>query len=69
MAIDTKAERKNFEKKLAEYDYVRFSVVDINGVCRGKVVPGYLAHRFLDGIGIYGGMYHTKTSAHGTLDP
>ena len=39
-----------------QYDYVRFNFPDLNGVARGRTVPGRHAGRFLHtGIGMYKG--------------
>ena len=40
-------------KEIVEYDYVRFTFTDLNGVARGRTVPGRHVARFLDtGVGI-----------------
>ena len=46
------------EKQVAvsEYDFVRFTIADMNGVLRGALLSGDVAAKFLDsGIGCFSG--------------
>ncbi len=53
---ERKKESEKLKQKLKEYDYVRFTMPDINGISRGKMMTARNAHRFVDsGTGIFGG--------------
>ena len=44
------------KEKLRSYDYIRFTLADLNGAPRGKAVTGHSVEKFIDeGLGGYGG--------------
>ena len=56
MSILTKQEKSALIEQAKEYDYIRFSWTDLNGISRGKTVISRYAKRFIrQGLGIHSG--------------
>ncbi|CAH1778004.1 unnamed protein product [Owenia fusiformis] len=57
MASCSKKVLEDLERKASQCDYIRFTVADMNGIARGKVVPRRnLLSMAKQGVGIYGGI-------------
>ena len=51
-------EKMDLIKQLQDYDYIRFSTVDFNGIPRGKTVPMRFAEEFIEhGVSGYTGLW------------
>ena len=63
MAEKKKPEKKDdnsrelFKEKLSQFDYVRFTVCDFNGIARSKLMNAEVSHRFSTGTGCFSGEY------------
>ncbi len=65
--LDTLSEEQkaDFKKKLSQYDYVRFTICDIVGMCRNKTVPGRRAAGYVDnGMQVWAGEYGSLQARH-----
>ena len=57
---DHKALLQATRLKLKDYDFVRFTFPDLNGISRGKLIPARHAVDILEeGTGCFAGKYHT----------
>ena len=54
---DDNNSRDLFQEKFRQFDFVRFTICDFNGVARSKLMNAKYAHRFSKGTGCFSGEY------------